>query len=274
MPGLTELWNLVIMEPMLNLLVLLYSVLFNNFVLAIIGLTIVIRLLTFPLTQKQIRSMKAMQGLQPEIQKLQKKYAKDREKLSAATMELYKEHGVNPMMGCFPMLIQMPIWIGLYQSIYQALGSTPEQFVVLSQRLYHTIPFMHDIAARALPLNSRFLWLDLGRPDPWYVLPVLVVLVFWLQQKLTTQPAVDPSQAQMNSTMQVMMPLMFGVITLQVSSGLAVYWVASGVLQIIQQGLTTGWGDVMKALPAGLPGLPRGEEPGKDARADKKRKKR
>ena len=139
MPGVTEIWNLVIMEPMLNLLVLLYSVLFNNFVLAIIGLTIVVRLLTFPLTQRQIRSMKAMQELQPEIQKLQKKHAKDREKLSAATMQLYQEHGVNPMMGCLPLVIQMPIWIGLYQSVYQALGSTPEQFVGLSQRLYHSI---------------------------------------------------------------------------------------------------------------------------------------
>ena len=271
MPGVTEVWNLVIMEPMLNLLMLLYSVLFNNFVLAIIGLTIVVRLITFPLTQRQIRSMKAMQELQPEIQKLQKKFAKDREKLSAATMELYREHGVNPAMGCLPLLIQMPIWIGLYQSIYQALGDTPEQFVVLSQRLYHTIPFMHDIAARSLPLNSQFLWLDLGRPDPWYILPVLVVAVFWLQQKLTAQPAVDPSQAQMNRTMQTMMPLMFGVITLQVASGLAVYWVASGVLQIIQQGFTTGWADITKALPAGIPGLPRGEEARKDGRRKKKR---
>jgi YidC/Oxa1 family membrane protein insertase len=271
MPGMTDLWNLAVMEPMLNLLMLLYRLLFSNFVLAIVGLTIAVRLITFPLTQRQIRSMKAMQDLQPEIQKLQKKFGKDREKLSAATMELYKEHGVNPMMGCLPMLVQMPIWIGLYQSIYQALGSTPEQFIELSQRLYHNIPFMYDLAARSLPLNSQFLWMNLGRPDPYYVLPILVVAVFWLQQKLTTQPAADPSQAQMNRTMQMMMPLMFGVITLQVASGLAVYWVASGALQILQQGFTTGWGDIMKALPAGVPGLPKGEEAKKDARGKKKR---
>ncbi len=271
MPGITELWNLLIMEPMLNLLMLLYALLFNNFVLAIIGLTIVVRLLTFPLTQRQIRSMKAMQDLQPEIKKMQKKYGKDREKLSAATMELYKKHGVNPMMGCLPMLVQMPIWIGLYQSIYQALGSTPEQFVGLSQRLYHAIPFMYGIATRSIPLNSQFLWLHLGRPDPFYVLPVFVVAVFWLQQKLTAQPAADPSQAQMNQTMQWMMPIMFGFITLQVSSGLAVYWVASGALQIVQQGFTTGWGDIAKALPTRIPGLPRGGETKKDARKKKKR---
>lgn len=271
MPGIGELWNLLIMEPMLNVLVLLYSLLFNNFVLAIVGLTILVRLIGLPLTQKQIRSMKAMQDLQPEIQKLQKKHAKDREKLSAATMELYREHGVNPMMGCLPMLIQMPIWIGLYQSIYQALGSTPEQFVGLSQRLYHSIPFMHGIATRSIPLNSQFLWLDLGRPDPFYVLPVLVVATFWLQQKLTAQPAVDPSQAQMNRSMQTMMPIMFGFITLQVASGLAVYWVASGVLQIVQTGLTTGWGDVTQLLPMGIPGLLKREETRKDGRKRKKR---
>jgi YidC/Oxa1 family membrane protein insertase len=114
------------------------------------------------------------------------------------------------------------------------------------------------------------LWLHLGRPDPYYVLPVFVVAVFWLQQKLTTQPAADPSQAQMNKTMQMMMPVMFGVITLQVASGLAVYWIASGLLQIIQQGFTTGWGDIVKALPAGVPGLPKGEEAKKDARRKKR----
>jgi YidC/Oxa1 family membrane protein insertase len=248
MAGITELWNLVIMEPMLNLLMLLYALLFNNFVLAIVGLTVVVRLLTFPFTQKQIRSMKAMQELGPEIKKLQKKHGKDREKVSAATMELYKEHGVNPMMGCLPMLVQMPIWIGLYQSIYQALGSSPEQFINLSQRLYHTIPFMHDIATRSIPLNSKFLWL----------------------QKLTAQPAVDPSQAQMNQTMQMMMPIMFGFITLQVASGLAVYWIASGAMQILQQGLTTGWADIAKALPRGIPGLPMGGTK-KNGRKKKKR---
>jgi YidC/Oxa1 family membrane protein insertase len=270
MAGITDLWNLLIMEPMLNLLMLLYALLFNNFVLAIVGLTVVVRLLTFPLTQKMIRSQKAMQDLQPEIKKLQKKFSKDREKLSAATMELYQEHGINPMMGCLPMLIQMPIWIGLYQSIYQALGSSPEQFINLSQRLYHSISFMHNIATSSIPLNSQFLWLHLGRPDPYYVLPVLVVAVFWLQQKLTAQPSVDPSQAQMNQTMQLMMPIMFGFITLQVASGLAVYWIASGVLQVLQQGFTTGWSDITKALPAGIPGLPRREETKKDGRGKKR----
>jgi len=239
-----QLWTTIILEPMINLLVLLYSLLFNNFALAIVGLTILIRLITYPLTRKQLQSMKAMQQLGPKLQALQKKYEKNKEKLTEETMKLYKEHGVNPAGGCLPMLIQMPVWIGLYQSIYQVLGETPEQLMNLSQYIYHSVPFLYQIARKAIPLNSRFLWLNLARPDPYYILPILVVAVFWLQQKMTTVPSADPQQASMTQTMSIMMPLMFGFFTLQVSSGLAIYWVVSGVLGIIQQYFVTG--------PAGL----------------------
>lgn len=237
-----QIWTTIILEPMVNLLVLLYSLLFNNFALAIVGLTILIRLLTYPLLGQQLRSLKAQQELAPQLQALQKKYAKEREKLTEETMKLYREHGVNPAAGCLPMLIQMPIWIGLYQSIYQVLGETPEQLINLSQHIYHSVPFFYEIVRRAIPLNSRFLWLNLARPDPYYILPVLVVVTFWLQQKMTTLPSANPEQASMNQTMSIMMPLMFGFFTLQVSSGLAIYWVVSGVLGIIQQYLVTGPG--------------------------------
>lgn len=244
-----QLWTTVILEPMINLLVLLYSLLFNNFALAIVGLTILIRLITYPLTRKQLQSMKTMQELSPKLQALQKKYEKNKEKLTEATMKLYKEHGVNPAGGCLPMLIQMPVWIGLYQSIYQVLGETPEQLMNLSQHIYHSVSFLYEIARQAIPLNSRFLWLNLARPDPYYILPILVVATFWLQQRMSTVPSADPQQASMNQTMSVMMPLMFGFFTLQVSSGLAIYWVVSGVLGIIQQYFVTGGGG-LGAQPA------------------------
>ncbi|MFQ6001309.1 MAG: YidC/Oxa1 family membrane protein insertase [Anaerolineae bacterium] len=243
-----QLWTTIILEPMINLLVLLYSLLFNNFALAIVGLTILIRLITYPLLRQQLRSLKAMQELSPKLQALQKKYEKNREKLTEETMKLYREHGVNPAGGCLPMLIQMPVWIGLYQSIYQVLGETPEQLMNLSQHIYHSVPFLYEIARRAIPLNSRFLWLNLARPDPYYILPILVVAVFWLQQRMSTVPSADPQQASMNQTMSIMMPIMFGFFTLQVSSGLAIYWVVSGVLGIIQQYFVTGWGG-LKAQP-------------------------
>lgn len=243
-----QLGTTIILEPMINLSVLLYSLLFNNFALAIVGLTILMRLITYPLTRKQLQSMKAAQDLSPKLQALQKKYEKNREKLTEETMKLYREHGVNPAGGCLPSLVQLPVWIGLYQSIYQVLAETPEQLVNLSQHLYQSLPFLYDVARKAIPLNSRFLWLNLARPDPYYILPILVVAVFWLQQKMTTVPSADPQQASMNQTMSIMMPLMFGFFTLQVSSGLAIYWVVSGVLGIIQQYFVTGSGG-LRAQP-------------------------
>lgn len=254
-----QLWTAIILEPMINLLVLLYSLLFNNFALAIVGLTILVRLITYPLTWKQLRSMRAMQELGPQLQALQKKYEKDREKLTQETMRLYREHGVNPAGGCLPSLVQLPVWVGLYQAILQVLGETPEQLVNLSQHLYQSLPFLYDVARKAIPLNSRFLWLNLAQPDPGlfpslpvpFNVPVLVILVvatFWLQQKMSTVPSADPQQASMNQTMGIMMPLMFGFFTLQVSSGLAIYWVVSGVLGIIQQYFVTGWGG-LRAQP-------------------------
>ncbi|MBI2845972.1 MAG: membrane protein insertase YidC [Chloroflexi bacterium] len=227
-----QIWNLIVLEPMLNLLILLYTVLFSNFALAIIGLTIVVRVLTQPLLGRQMRSMKAMQELQPQLQALQKKYGKDREKMAEAQMKLYREAGINPLGGCLPVLVQMPVWIALYQAIIQVLGTSPEQLLELSQHIY---PPLATIAQNALPINSQFLWLDLGQPDPFYVLPILVVFVFWLQQKMTTMPTADPQTASMNQSMQVMMPIMFGFFTLSVASGLAIYWIVSGVIGIVVQ---------------------------------------
>lgn len=227
-----DLWNLIVMQPMLNLLILLYTLFFSNFALAIIGLTVIARVITQPLLGRQMRSMKAMQELQPQLQALQKKYGKDREKIAQEQMKLYREKGINPLGGCLPVLVQMPIWIALYQAIIQVLGTSPEQLLQLSQHIYSPLT---DIVQNSIPINSHFLWLNLGQPDPFYILPILVVFVFWLQQKMTTPPTVDTQTASMNQSMQVMMPLMFGFFTLSVASGLAIYWIVSGVIGIFTQ---------------------------------------
>ncbi len=243
---MSELWNLLIFDPMVNLLILLYSVLGNNFVLAIVGLTVVIRLLSHPLTARQYRSLRAQQELQPRIQALQKKYAGNREKLTQETMRLYQEHGVNPLSGCLPLIIQMPVWIGLYQAILQVLGGTPEQLISLSQHVYAPLA---TTVQQSLPFQSQFLWLDLIKPDPIFVLPVLVIIIFWFQQRLTSMPSPDPQQASMARSMQVMMPLMFGWFTLNVPSGLAVYWVVSGLVGVVTQLQATGdWDKVPQRL--------------------------
>ena len=121
-----EIWNSVIIAPMINTLIVLYSVSFSNFGVAIIIFTILIRGLMMPLTVKQSRQMKAMTALQPRIKDIQSKYKDDKQRQSRETMSLYKEQGVNPI-GCLgPMFIQFPIWIGLYQAILQTVPTTPE----------------------------------------------------------------------------------------------------------------------------------------------------
>src|SRR4030066_75848 len=166
---MAELWNTIILEPVLNSLIALTTMLGGSFGLAIIVLTVVVRLALFPLTVRQTQSTKAMQTLQPRIQELQKKYAKNQQKLQQETMKLYKEAGINPLGCLWPMLIQLPIWIALYQSIMQALAATPETLLSLSQHLYSWAAISHVI-----PLSDQFLWLQLSRPDPNLILAILV----------------------------------------------------------------------------------------------------
>ncbi|MBM4446824.1 MAG: membrane protein insertase YidC [Chloroflexi bacterium] len=235
---MAELWNTIILEPVLNSLIALCTVLGGSFGWAIIVLTVVVRLALFPLTVRQTQSTKAMQTLQPRIQELQKKYAKNQQKLQQEMMKLYKEAGINPLGCLWPMLIQLPIWIALYQSIMQALAATPENLLNLSQHLY---PWA--MVSQAIPLNEHFLWLKLSRPDPNLILAILVGGTMWIQQKMVTAPATDPRQQSMTSMTTMMMPLMFGFFTLSFPSGLALYWVVSNVIGIvIQYFVGGGWG--------------------------------
>lgn len=227
--GLGVIWREGLIRPMLNTLLFLYTHLGRSFVIAIAAFTIFLKLLTLPLQLKQIRASKKMAALQPEMEKLQKKYGGDKERLVAEQQGLYKEAGVSPLGGCLPTLVQFPIWIGLYQSINSILADTPLELMNLGKNVYTSFSAIVEI----IPLQSRFLWLDLARPDPTpFVLPVLVAGSMWLQQKLMTQPSNDPQQASMNQTMQLMMPLMFGYFTTQFASGLALYFVISNVVGI------------------------------------------
>ncbi len=232
---------------MLNALLGLYSVLGGQFWLAIIFFTIIIRVLMTPLMLPQQRSAKKMQELQPQLQELQKKYAKDREKLAQEQMRLYREAGVNPLGGCLPMLIQFPIWIGLYQSIIQALGHQPLQLLNLSQNIY---PFLSRIWME-VPLNRFFLGMDLGLTPQQlggltYLLPILVAFTSWWQAKMTTPPSSgDAQSAQMNQSMTLMMPLMFGFFSLSFSTGLSFYFIISNLIGIVTQGFISGWEGLM-----------------------------
>ena len=235
---MVDIWNVVILDPVMNGLIALSQMLWSNFGLAIIVLTVIVRIVLMPLTFKQTQSTKAMQSLQPRLQEIQKKYARDQKKLQQEMMRLYKEAGINPLGCMWPMLIQMPIWIALYQSIMQALAATPENLLLLSQHLY-----AWDMVDQAIPLNENFLGLKLSQPDPTMILAILVGLSMWVQQKMVTPPATDPKQQQMSSMTTMMMPMMFAFFTLSFPSGLALYWVVSNIIGIIMQYFVGGgWG--------------------------------
>ncbi|MCY3542890.1 MAG: YidC/Oxa1 family membrane protein insertase [Chloroflexota bacterium] len=239
-----DIWNVAIIQPMINSLVLLYSVFFLNFGLAIIAFTLIVRLILIPLTVRQSRQMMKMTALQPQLKELQEKHKDDRQTLSRRTMEVYKANGVNPI-GCLgPLFIQFPIWIGLFQAVIQTLPSTPERLVGLSGHLYPWLPGVHDV----IPINNAFLWLDLAQPDSLPVMPVLVGVSMWLMQKTTTLPSADPRQASTNRMMLWMMPIMFGFFTTTFPSGLALYWVVSNLVGMIIQGFVTGWGPLTDML--------------------------
>ena len=235
---MTEIWNIAILQPMMNGLIALSQLLWNNFGLAIIVLTVVVRIVLMPLTFQQTKSTKAMQSLQPKMQEIQKKYARNQQKMQEEMMRLYKEAGINPLGCMWPMLIQLPIWIALYQSIMQALAATPENLLALSQHLYQW-----DMVDRAIPLNEDFLGLRLSQPDPTLILAILVGVTMWVQQKMVTAPTTDTRQQQMSSMTTMMMPMMFAFFTLSFPSGLALYWVVSNIIGIgIQYVVGGGWG--------------------------------
>jgi YidC/Oxa1 family membrane protein insertase len=239
---------------MLNLLLSLYAVLGRNFGLSIIVFTVLVRLVTLPIQMQQTRSARKSQELQPQLQELQRKYAKDRDKLAEEQMKLYREAGVNPLGCLLPTLIQFPIWIGLYQSIIHALPDNPIQLLNLGRFVYRQFPLLSNLASVSnlsslIPLNNQFLWLNLGRPDPWYVLPLLTVATMWVQQKMMATPSTDPQAQAMAQSMELMMPMMFGFITLQVASGLGLYFVATNLFGIVLQYFVGGWGGLAGVFP-------------------------
>jgi YidC/Oxa1 family membrane protein insertase len=226
-------WDLFV-SIFINVLLWIYNVIGQNFGVAIILFTILIRIVTWPLNAQQMKGAKAMQDLQndPEWQKTQKKYAKDREKLAQEQMRIYREKGINPFGSCLPTLIQFPIIIALYQSIIRALASTPLDLLKLSRSI--NTDFL-DVA-NLIPLNSQFLWMNLGQPEPYYILAIVVAVTTYVQSKLTLPPSTNPNDqaAAMGQSMTITMPLMLGWFALTFPSGLSVYFITSNVLGIIQ----------------------------------------
>ncbi|PLX78807.1 MAG: protein translocase component YidC, partial [Desulfuromonas sp.] len=176
----------------------------HNYGIAIILLTVLIKLLFWPLTHKSYVSMKSMQKLQPEIQKIRERFKNDRTRQGQETMELYKKHRVNPMSGCLPMVIQIPVFFALYRVLYEAI------------ELRHT-DFMFWIT-------------DLSAKDPYYITPIVMGATMFIQQKMTPS-TMDPKQAKIF----LMMPVIFTVMFLNFPAGLVIYWLVNNLLTIAQQ---------------------------------------
>ena len=193
----------ILAKPLMHTLKFFYGYI-GNYGFAIILLTICIKLIFWPLTQKSYKSMKGMQKLQPEMQKLREKHGKDKQKLNQEMMTFYKENKVNPMGGCLPMLIQIPVFFALYQVLLGAI------------ELRHA-PFM--------------LWItDLSIKDPYYITPVIMGATMFIQQKMTPTN-MDPTQAKV----MLMMPVVFTFLFLNFPAGLVVYWLINNLLTILQQ---------------------------------------
>lgn len=236
MSAIIDLWNILLLEPMVNSLVVLQRLFFHNFGLAIVVFTITVRVATFPLFIRQMRTTKVMSQIQPRLQEIKRKY-KDAQRQQQETLKLYKEYKVSPL-GCLgPTLIQFPIWIALYQAVIQVLAVTPEGLMNVSANLY-SWSLIHE----SLPLSNSFLWLDMGRPDPTPIMAVLVFATTWAQQKMTTFPSAEARQQSMSNMMLWLMPMMFSLWTFMFPSGLALYWVMSNLVGIGIQYRVSGWG--------------------------------
>jgi YidC/Oxa1 family membrane protein insertase len=229
-------WDTIILSPMINILVVLSDVLFDNLGLTIIVLTIIVRAAMYPLTRRQLRATKGMQELQPKLAEIRKKYAKDKQRRAQEEMALMKQSGISAQGCLVPMLIQMPIWIALYHSIIRLLPLVPEDFLNLSRHLYTAWPMVFG----QVPLDYYFLGMNLASPNMF--MPILVGGSMWVQQKMTTPQSTDPQQRAQGQMMQWMFPLMFAFLSLTFPSGLSLYWTVSNLITIAMQYYTSGWG--------------------------------
>ena len=187
----------------------------GNYGIAIIIVTILMRIIVFPLTLKQEKSMKKMRDLQPEIEKIKEKYKDSPQEYQQKTAELYRESGVNPLGGCLPLLIQMPVFVALYWAF----------------------------SGNAIPADAKFLWFTLKQPDRLFMignfafnlLPILNVGVTYIQQKIMTSATSGQESSQQMQTMLYMMPLMMLFIFYKMPSGVTLYYLVSGALSLVQQ---------------------------------------
>ena len=235
-------WQSIVVWPLAHALIYIDELLVSYNVphhwgFAIILFTLIVRIVMFPLTLSQIRGMQAQKELQPKLQELQKKYGKDREKMVAEQTKLYQEAGVNPLSGCLPLLLQMPVLFGLYAALV-ATGPA------LKNSSFFWIP---DLSYPQYTLGMGWVTTlyndgEIGLLIGYLILPILLMVTQFVMQKWMAPapaPGQDAGQMTMMQQMTLMMTFMFGICTIQVPAGLTLYWVTSNLLQMLQQWITT-----------------------------------
>lgn len=243
---LKTLWNTLLMQPVLNLLLLFYF-LIPNLGVAILLLTLAVRLVTLPTTIKSLKISKKQRDIMPQLEKIKQKYKHDKKKQAEMQMALFKEHGINPASGCLTSIPTILIMIVLYRVIF--LFSSPEGISSLLDMVYF------DSLLPKTPLNTHFLLWDLTKMDKFYILPVLAGAFQFVSSKML-MPAVakaekaaektpdksDDIAYNMQQQMLYMMPLLTVMIGLRLPAGTVLYLVVSSIYSIIQSYLITGWG--------------------------------
>ncbi len=245
-----QLFNYIITEPIFNVLMLLYH-LFGSMALSIIVLTLIVRLALFPLTLKQLKSTKATQAIQPLIADVRKKY-KDQKEQYAAMQAIYKEYGVNPVAGCLPLLVQLPVLYGLFFALREALNTNnlnPAQYLIsLNQSIY---PFLPKFI---IPPDPYMIWfggpINLGQTNSAQhiiLLPLLAGIATFLQLRMSqprTRSGAKDAMTQQMAIMQYIMPVITIFFAWGFPAGLALYWTTTSVFSMVQQYFVTGWGSL------------------------------
>jgi YidC/Oxa1 family membrane protein insertase len=239
---------ILITQPIFNVLMLLDHVL-GDFGLAIILLTVLVRLILFPLTLKQLKSTKAMQAIQPLIADVKKQYPKDQRAQLEATQAIYKEYGINPVAGCLPLFIQLPVLYGLFNSLNKVLTNHPT-VASINNAIYSFLPHFSNLP------NANLNWfsfinphavINLGVSDPTHILPILAALATFIQLRMSqprTTAATKNAMSQQMQIMQFIMPIITLVFAWTFPAGLALYWTTTSVFSMVQQYFVTGWGSL------------------------------
>jgi YidC/Oxa1 family membrane protein insertase len=238
---------IIFTQPIFNGLMLLDHVL-GDFGLSIIVLTILVRLILFPLTLKQLKSTKAMQAIQPLIADVKKQYPKDQRAQLEAQQAIYKEYGINPAAGCLPLFIQLPVIYGLFNSLNTVLRSP--NLHNINNAIYPFLPHfskLPDANLNWFTFISSHAVVNLGIPDPSHILPILAGLATFIQLRMSqprTTAATKSAMSQQMQIMQFVMPFITLIFAWGFPAGLALYWTTTSVFSMVQQYFVTGWGSL------------------------------